>query len=126
VRVEAVNSVRGIVSGDQLGIRQSEGDVNNEKAQGAAAQRSEDVLSRDEESTAPDYTRRSLADLLQESECSINFQLSFTFHKETEQLVVKVIDPNSNRVIREIPPEELLDLAVRLQEMLGLLFDKRV
>ncbi|KUK30989.1 MAG: Putative flagellar protein, partial [Thermoanaerobacterales bacterium 50_218] len=28
--------------------------------------------------------------------------------------------------IREIPPEELLELALRIQEMVGLLIDRRV
>lgn len=118
MRVETVNSV---APGDQPG-----GYVNGEKTQGMALQRPKEVLSRDDERSKPDYTRTPLADLLQESEYDINFQLSFTIHKETEQLVVRVIDPKSNRVIREIPPEELLDLAVRLQEMIGLLVDKRV
>lgn len=66
-----------------------------------------------------------LVELLK-SDYEINFQLSFTFHKETEQLVVEVIDPVDGKVIRQIPPEEVLELAVKLQEMIGLFFDKRV
>ncbi|MFY9140725.1 MAG: flagellar protein FlaG [Thermacetogeniaceae bacterium] len=69
--------------------------------------------------------RKPLAELLK-SDYDINFQLSFTFHKETEQLVVEVIDPDNGKVIRQIPPEELLELAVKLQEMIGLFLDKRV
>lgn len=68
---------------------------------------------------------RPLAELLK-SEYDISFQLSFTFHRETKSLIVKVIDPDTNKVIREIPPEELLELAARIQEMIGILFDKRV
>lgn len=69
--------------------------------------------------------RKPLVELLK-SDYDINFQLSFTYHKETEQLVVEVIDPESGKVVRQIPPEELLDLAVKLQEMIGLFLDKRV
>lgn len=69
--------------------------------------------------------RKPLVELLK-SDYEINFQLSFTVHKETERLVVKVIDPADGKVIRQIPPEEVLELAVKLQEMIGLLLDKRV
>lgn len=123
MHVEAVNS---ITSGDQLEIRQPGGHGIDEKAQGMVPQRPDEVLSRGDKGSEPDCSRTPLVDLLQENEYDITFQLSFTVHKETEQLVVKVIDPHSNRVIREIPPEELLDLAVRLQEMLGFLIDRRV
>lgn len=57
---------------------------------------------------------------------SINFNLSFHIHKETNQLVAKVLDPQTNKVIREIPPEEMLKLAENLNKMIGLFFDKRV
>ncbi len=79
----------------------------------------------DGRSEQPNIEEQPLAELLK-TEYDISFQLSFTFHKETKSLVVKVIDPDTNKVIREIPPEELLDLAARIQEMLGLLIDKKV
>ncbi len=72
-----------------------------------------------------DTGRRPLAELLK-SEYEVNFQLSFSFHKETERLVVQVIDPETSEIIRQIPPEELLELAVKLQEMIGFLLDQRI
>lgn len=79
-----------------------------------------------EKSQQPNIAEESLSKLLKEAEYELNFQLSFSIHKETNRVVVKVIDPESNKVLRQIPPEELLDLAVKLQEMLGILIDKRV
>ncbi len=70
--------------------------------------------------------RQPLAKIFEEEGFDISFQLSFTFHKETKELIVKVIDPDTGKVIREIPPEELLELALRIQEMVGLLIDRRV
>jgi len=79
----------------------------------------------DGKSEQPNIAEQPLAELLK-TEYDISFQLSFTFHKETKNLVVKVIDPDTNKVVREIPPEELLDLAAKIQEMLGFLIDKKV
>ncbi|MEF3168902.1 MAG: flagellar protein FlaG [Deltaproteobacteria bacterium] len=52
--------------------------------------------------------------------------ISFSLHKETGRTMVKVFDKETNKLIREIPPEEFLDLAVKIHEMVGILFDKRV
>lgn len=80
----------------------------------------------EEERSPSVLARQPLAELLREEGYDISFQLSFTFHKETKELIVKVLDPDTGKVIREIPPEELLELAMRIQEMVGLLIDKRV
>lgn len=53
-------------------------------------------------------------------------ELEFSVHKKTGKTVVKVVDRDTGEVIKEIPPEELLDIAARINEMAGMLFDKRV
>lgn len=53
-----------------------------------------------------------------------NVDLQFSVHKGSGQILVKVMDAGSGELIREIPPSEMLDLAARLDEMIGLLFDQ--
>jgi len=55
-----------------------------------------------------------------------NRKLKFTINRELEQVVVKVIDRDTDKVIKEIPPEELQRLHVRMREALGLLFDEKI
>lgn len=55
-----------------------------------------------------------------------NVGISFSLHKETGRTMVKVMDKETETLIREIPPEEFLDLAAKIHEMVGILFDKRV
>lgn len=50
----------------------------------------------------------------------------FLLHESTNRIFVKVIDVTTDTVIREIPPEELLNLMARIHNMVGLLFDERV
>ena len=52
--------------------------------------------------------------------------LSFQIHEDTEELMVQVIDVNTEEVIKELPPEEMLDLKARIHEMVGILIDEKV
>jgi flagellar protein FlaG len=52
--------------------------------------------------------------------------LSFSKNDATGQTVVKVINKDTSELIREIPSEQVLDMAAKLDEMVGLLFDAKV
>lgn len=54
-----------------------------------------------------------------------NRSIHFSKHEESGRLWVKVIDTETKKVIREIPPEEILEIVARLEEMVGLLIDER-
>lgn len=44
---------------------------------------------------------------------------------DEHRIVIRVIDTTSGEVVREIPPEKLLDTFNRLEDLVGLLLDKR-
>lgn len=52
-------------------------------------------------------------------------RLSFTKDEETGDIVIKIIDNETNEVIKQIPPEELEKLRKRLGDILGLILDKK-
>jgi len=52
--------------------------------------------------------------------------LRFEIDRELNQVVVKVIDKESGEVIRQIPPEEYIQILKRLQDMGGALLDREV
>ena len=54
-----------------------------------------------------------------------NRQFEFSVHQKTKQIMVKVIDTDTKEVIREIPPEKLLDMVAQMWEMAGILVDER-
>jgi flagellar protein FlaG len=54
-----------------------------------------------------------------------NVDLSFKVHSDSGKIMVTVKDETTGDVIREIPPAEILDLATRLEEMIGLIFDQK-
>ena len=55
-----------------------------------------------------------------------NKRLRFSVNRELEQVVVKVIDRDTDKVIKEIPPEVLQRLHVRIREAIGLLIDESI
>ena len=57
-----------------------------------------------------------------------NTRASFSFHEGANRVEIKIIDKETNEVIKEIPPEEALDSIAKRMEMYekcGLLFDKK-
>lgn len=54
-----------------------------------------------------------------------NVGVRFRVHKETERIMVQVYDRRSDEVIREIPPEQVLNLVAQIQQMIGLLLDEQ-
>lgn len=53
-------------------------------------------------------------------------KLEFSIHEKTNQVMVKVIDLHTEEVIREVPPEKILDLVAKLWEVAGLIVDERI
>ena len=54
-----------------------------------------------------------------------NKKFEFTIHEKTKEIMVKVIDTDTNEIIREIPNEKVLDMVAKLCEMAGVLVDER-
>lgn len=52
-------------------------------------------------------------------------KLQFRVNEDLQKVVVKVIDGNTDTVIREIPSAEIQKLQLRIKEALGLLFDEK-
>ncbi len=46
-----------------------------------------------------------------------NKRFRFKIHRKTGEIVVQVIDSKTKKVIREIPPKELVELHARLREL---------
>ena len=63
---------------------------------------------------------------IQEGMGGENIRLNYSFNKPTGQVVVTVLDGKSGKVIREIPPHELVALAEAMKEFEGNLFDKKI
>lgn len=52
------------------------------------------------------------------------YSVRFEQYKDTSELIVKIMDNKTDEVIRQIPPEELMDLKLNFQELLGNIVNK--
>lgn len=55
-----------------------------------------------------------------------NTNLKFIYHEKLEKYYVKVINVSTEEVIREIPPEKMLDMYAAMAESMGLLVDEKI
>lgn len=53
-------------------------------------------------------------------------KLRFSINRQLGEVVVKVIDTKTDKVIREIPPEEIQKLQAKINEAVGLLINKLI
>ncbi|GAB6180182.1 flagellar protein FlaG [Desulfotomaculum defluvii] len=53
-----------------------------------------------------------------------NTELRFKLHEKSGEYIVKIINPKDDTVIREIPPERVLNMVAYFREILGIVVDK--
>ncbi len=70
------------------------------------------------ESVQPEELLGQIKALTENGIYSVRFE-----NNEADQLVVKVVDSETNEVIRQIPPEELMQLTKHLNELRGNIVD---
>ncbi len=71
-------------------------------------------------------TKNSVEKVLKTSDVVLGRTLQFSVNQELGRIVVKVIDPNTQRVIREIPSEDMQKLQAYFKDAAGLIFDENV
>lgn len=49
----------------------------------------------------------------------------FGMHEETNRITIKIVDKETKEVLKEIPPEEALDMVVKGWELAGILVDEK-
>ncbi len=54
-----------------------------------------------------------------------NKRIRLAVHEEVKRISVKIIDSETEKVIREIPPKEVLDLIKRIHQVIGIFIDEK-
>ncbi len=93
------------------------------KPQDKQRQAGEDTYAEGNEDVSQEKIRKALE--------SINKQLSHTecqygFHDKTNRVTIKIGDKDTEKVIKEFPPEETLDMIAKAWELAGILVDEKL
>ena len=54
-----------------------------------------------------------------------NTRCEFEYHETTKRVSIKVIDKDTDEIVREIPPEETLKMIEKMWELAGLIVDEK-
>lgn len=55
----------------------------------------------------------------------VNARFQYRIHEGTERVMVKLVDMETDDVIKEIPPEKMLDMVAEIWKRAGLIIDKQ-
>jgi flagellar protein FlaG len=84
------------------------------------------LRARKPQAEVPDLDIRKTMDGLEKLITRFNRRFEFILDEQINRIVVKVIDKATDKVIKEIPPEEIQHLIARLRETMGLLVDEEI
>lgn len=79
----------------------------------------EDEQKMDENSVS--YMTKELNDLMRRIDADLEFQ----YHKEVNTMSVKMLDKKTGKVLKEIPPEEMIKHMIQTRDWLGTFLDKK-
>ena len=51
-------------------------------------------------------------------------KISFSYHEKINRVIMKIIDSDTNEVVREIPAKDVVKLLENLNEYIGVFFDE--
>ena len=54
-----------------------------------------------------------------------NRNSKFVFHEELDKYYVEIVDSETNEVVKEIPPKQLLDAFYEMRKLAGKIFDQQ-
>ena len=55
----------------------------------------------------------------------MNYDIEFSYYKDLDRLIMKVVDKKTDETIRQMPPEDMLKTLSSLREWIGVFLDKK-
>lgn len=71
---------------------------------------------------SPDKIRKAVEDINKKANYS---EVQFGVHEATNRITIKIVDRDTKKVIRELPPEKTLDMIAKAWELAGILVDEK-
>jgi flagellar protein FlaG len=57
---------------------------------------------------------------------SLSRKLSFSYDDRIDKIIVKVMEGDGKKIVRQIPPEEMIRLSLKMDEIMGMLINQNV
>ena len=99
-------------------------DVQNAPKYNQAEEQEDPLEEREEREPMDEKSVSYMMQELNELMSKINCNLEFQYHKEVNMMSVRMLDKKTHEVIKEVPPEDMLDQMAKAREWLGAFLDK--
>ncbi|MGG1877327.1 flagellar protein FlaG [Paenibacillus cisolokensis] len=73
-----------------------------------------------------DYTVAELMEKLNKRLTDMGTHIQVKLHKETNTIMVSIVTNDTNEVVREIPPEKMLDIMYNMCLQVGVFIDEKL
>jgi len=119
--IELAKLIPGSVNGrapqpvEPLRSSQTVGDEYRGKSEEPTAQDKTQASQQADQSVTPDDLDRFM-DVANDILKTVNMSLKISYREDSARYAVKLVNDETGEVVREFPPEELLEMAARLKE----------
>ena len=118
-----VNNVTNSYTADVKSV-QSVPDISSNVTSGAEAMVANNVIESNQKNAPSENTiKQAVSDI--NKRINPNTVAKYGFHDETNRVTIKIVDKNSDKVIKEFPAEETLDMIAKVWEIAGILVDEK-
>lgn len=124
MKIAGADHAVAISRGTQMEIKPKDSAASSagDKARPLAALREE------QRETAPKIAEHELAKVIEKANKALQGPKTgfrFSVHEGTQEVLVKVVNEDTGEVIREIPPEKILDMVAKMWELMGIFVDEK-
>ena len=119
----AVNNVTNSYTADVKSV-QSVPDISSNVTSGAEAMvANNDIEKKQKNDHSENTIKQAVSDINKRNKP--NTVAKYGFHDETNRVTIKIVDKNSDKVIKEFPAEETLDMIAKVWELAGVFLDEK-
>jgi flagellar protein FlaG len=62
---------------------------------------------------------------LDRAAANVDQRVSFAYNEKTQRLIMRITDPRTNEVVRQIPSKEVVQLLENIHDMIGVFIDEQ-
>ncbi len=127
MKIDGVNStVNNVANSYTADVRsvQNVPDISSNVTSGAETMVANNVIESNQKNAPSENTiKQAVSDI--NKKINPNTVAKYGFHDETNRVTIKIVDKNSDKVIKEFPAEETLDMIAKVWELAGVFLDEK-
>lgn len=126
VVVDSAPNTKPVNEKDFAQIKPVEWKPKEKDAQTAKEEEQKEKEGRLEPGTMSESSVSNMTETFNELMDKINCNIEFKYNKDADMLNVKMIDKETKEVIKEFPPEEMIENMIKAKDWLGAFIDKAI